>query len=526
MSTITTERAPDDEREPGPGATEPTASTIRSGRSPDDDRRSRFWRAVWRVHFYAGMLVLPVMVMLAITGLLILYGPNLLDRTESSLRLVTPTGTAQPLDTQVAAVTGAFPDKPVRGITPPAAADRSTKVVLLDGDAGANPWDAETIDVYVNPYTATILGTKTTGDDLPGLAERIHGNVLVDVEVPVPTLAGFTGRSDDGVFTRVELGDLLVEVAACWGVILALTGVYLWWPRKRGTGRSLFVPRLGKAGRARWRDLHAIPGVVFSVVLVFMVMTGLPWSGFWGGNWSHLSGEVLGSTNNNPSGVTSTEVRAGELNRFGNRIPWAAENLPVPASAGPAAAAGVPAPLSLDDVARLAGEEGMVAGYSIALPTNATADGQTTWGTYTLANPSEGIENRRTLFVDQFTGQPVVDHRSDDWGRLAWATSFGIDIHEGQQFGLANVVAMTAMCLVLVWSAITGVIMWWKRRPARSVGLPRRPVDASLEKGLVILAVVLGVIFPLAGLTMVAVVLADRFVIRRVPALRTTFGMR
>ena len=37
------------------------------------DKSSRFWRAVWRVHFYAGMAVLPFLVILAVTGTAVLY---------------------------------------------------------------------------------------------------------------------------------------------------------------------------------------------------------------------------------------------------------------------------------------------------------------------------------------------------------------------------------------------------------------------------------------------------------------------
>jgi uncharacterized iron-regulated membrane protein len=547
MTTTTSDVAPDDARPPETGDPDPPAAPARTGRSPEEAEKSRLWRTVWRTHFYAGVMVLPVLMVLAVTGLLVLYGDNILDRTDGALRLVTPAGTAHPLDEQVAAAKAAAAGRPLQGVTPPTEVDRATKVSFLDKQTGPNPWDAEVYEVYVNPYTNTVLGSKMYRDDLPGLARLAHGSLLVHAKVPMPTLAGVLGQSEDGVFTPVEVGDLLVEIAACWAVVLAATGVYLWWPRKKGARQRLLIPRVNARGRAKWRDLHAIPGAIFSLVLVFLVMTGLPWSGFWGGNWSHLTGKVLASTDNAPMGVVSTAVKAGDLDRFGNPIPWASAEVAVPASSDPAAAPGGGAhhgggsagagqeaepapppatPLTLAQVTKVATAEGMLPGYSITLPEDTVKDGQTLYGTYALTNTGLEIGNARTLFVDQFSGKPVVDHGSGDWGWAAWATTAGINVHEGHQFGLLNRILMTGLTLGLLWSIFTAGVMWWKRRPARSAGLPRRPADVSLQKGLIILAVVLGVIFPLAGLTMIAVVLLDRYVIRRVPRLRHTFGMR
>jgi uncharacterized iron-regulated membrane protein len=115
------------------------------------------------------------------------------------------------------------------------------------------------VNVYVDPYTGEVLGRQTDGDDIVGLANRLHGNLDNEqITVPVPSLAGLWG--DGPLFADAAVGDMLVEVSAGWGLVLAFTGAYLWWPRKKGTGKALFVLRLNKPGRARWRDLHAVGG--------------------------------------------------------------------------------------------------------------------------------------------------------------------------------------------------------------------------------------------------------------------------
>jgi len=111
--------------------------------------------------------------------------------------------------------------------------------------------DGETsLNVYVDPYTGKVLGDQDPGAGIVGLSNRLHGFLNNDsLTVPMPTLGGVFG--DEPTFTDMAVGDMALEVFACWGLVLAITGIYLWWPRKKGTGKALFVPRLNKTGRAR-----------------------------------------------------------------------------------------------------------------------------------------------------------------------------------------------------------------------------------------------------------------------------------
>jgi uncharacterized iron-regulated membrane protein len=506
-----------------------TRSRTAFPKGSEADRRSRFWRTVWRVHFYAGMFVIPFLVTLAITGTLILYEDPINDLTDRDLHVVDPAGLSPrdrlPLDDQVAAVRERFPDLTVGGVTPPGGADGTTMVSLAVGDDGAR-------EVYVDPYTGDIVGSKRYHDDLPGLARRIHGNLLFGWKIPMPSLAGIT---------PVDAGDLMIELMASWGLVLVATGVYLWWPRKRESGKALLKPRLTKKGRARWRDLHAIPGALLSLVLVFLILSGLPWSGFWGGNWDHLTNGLDSGTN-----TPAAAPESGNLDRFGNPVAWATRTQPVPVSTlgdgsheqhrghelghrhgratntAPVMDHPMPAPLTLDRVARAARRQHMDPGYSIALPVNHHDD----YGSYTITNPLTRTSTERTIYLDQFTGEVLAERSYDDYGNLAKATAWGIDVHMGTQYGLANRIVMTVACVGIVWAAASGLVMWWKRRPQGKAGFPRRPPNARLERGLVTIAATLGTLFPLVGASMIGVVVVDRYVIRRVPVLRRTFGMR
>lgn len=524
----------DEQYEPGTG--EPDRLTDTEPRLAGDGKASRLWRAIWRTHFYAGWFAAPILVLLAVTGLVILYTEPIERALDGDLVTVAEcdAGSRVSLDDQRTVVAEEHPGWSLVSVTPPEAADRSTVFTMSDEDGSL-------VNVYVDPYTGEVLGEQTDGADLVGLANRLHGNLNNEgLTVPVPSLEGLVG--DGPVFVDAAVGDMLVEIFAGWGVVLAFTGVYLWWPRRRGTGKALFIPRLRKPGRARWRDLHAVAGTVLGVMLVFFVVTGLPWSAVWGPTWSFVASEV--TPNQQTSfweweGPTSAIPSTDDLDRAGRRIPWAAGRDEIPPSAGggghhggddanAVADGGPPAePASLDLVAAAAEEEGMEPGYTINMPVDVVDDpDELVYGSYSVINPwPTRMEDQGAVYLDQFSGETLAHSTPEEWGRLQWLTEFGIQTHMGTQYGLPTRILMTATCLLVLWNVGTAAVMWNKRRRG-TLGLPRRPADVRLQRILGITALVLAVIYPLWGLTLVAVLLADHYLIRRVPKLRYAFGMR
>ena len=169
----------------------------------------------------------------------------------------------------------------------------------------------------------------------------------------------------------------------------------------------------------------------------------------------------------------------------------------------------------------------MVPGFSVAYPIDEEGeDGEMSYGSYTVTNAYNRTASERTIYLDQFSGDLLADNDFASYGPMAKASAWGIDVHMGTEYGLVNRILMTLVCVGVVWSAISGLVMWWKRRPQGKAGLPRRPPDARLQKGLIVIAVVLGVVFPLVGVSMIVVILLDNLVIRRVPRLRSAFGMK
>ncbi|MFP3126612.1 PepSY domain-containing protein [Ectobacillus funiculus] len=91
---------------------------------------------------------------------------------------------------------------------------------------------------------------------------------------------------------------------------------------------------------------------------------------------------------------------------------------------------------------------------------------------YTVAVSPDKPERQATLHIDQYNGKVLADLRFADYGVLAKAISMGVALHEGRYFGLANQLLDLIICLGLIGVSVTGVLMWWKRKPSSNIGSP------------------------------------------------------
>jgi uncharacterized iron-regulated membrane protein len=155
--------------------------------------------------------------------------------------------------------------------------------------------------------------------------------------------------------------------------------LYLSWPRKGAIIWSVLLPRLSRKNpRLFWRDLHAVPGFWGAAVLIFLIITGLPWATFWGENFARVWNQYPAQLWDD---VPLSDQTAASLHGTANQVvPWAAEDTPLPQptpnsehhGGGVAAGAGAGA-ITLDAVIEHTEAMGMPAGYSVALPEGETA---------------------------------------------------------------------------------------------------------------------------------------------------------
>lgn len=431
------------------------------------------YRAVWRWHFYAGLLVAPVLALLAVTGALYLFNHEFERAWYGPLLNVTPAGAHASPVAQEAAVRAAFPGATLRSVEWPHDATHATTWSLTTASG-------ERLDAMVDPYTARVLGSVPPATRPMALVNELHGELML-------------GR----------WGDMLVELAASWALVMLVTGVVLWWPR-RWRWRGVVVPRLGASGRRFWRDLHAVPAVFNAALVGFLVLSGLPWSAFWGEQLARLgtlSTAAAPTPNFQAAPRRSALPGAADTGHHHDEgdsgLPWAVRQAPVPPPAR--APAGAQAAVGLGQVMATAAARGLdTAGPRLRVFYPDGAD-----GVFHVSLSPARAQDQRTLYIDPTDGRVLQDIGWAQYSALGRAVEWGVTAHMGRQFGEPNRWLALAVCAGLLLTVVSGVVMWWRRRPAGGLGAP----DAAgqrLPRALVVTLVTLGVLFPLAGATMLA----------------------
>jgi uncharacterized iron-regulated membrane protein len=483
-----------------------------------DERRGRaaILRRIWRLHFWIGLFSAPALVLLACTGLIILYTQPLDLWLHRDLKVVTPAAATVSLDAQVdTARQHVDPTMVLDAVTPAESADRSTRVDFLPAEQPA-VGERNVTQVFIDPYTGDYLGQRHELDGLVGWANQLHRFFGNDgPAVSLPSLGHLIAPSSyPEASITVGVGNLIIEMTAVWVLVLAASGIYLWWPRATERGKPRLGIRWKKGGRIRWRDLHATTGILLSVVLICYIVSGLTWSRYWGENWRAVTSTITPATEVD---APSTPATVGDFDRLGRRIAWADKQDPVYASTD---SMPVSKPLSFNDIDAIAKGEKMLPGYSIVPPSNTNMDGRTTYGSYTVVNHwPQKLSEQRTLYLDQFTGQTIANATADQDGALSRITSWAVDMHMGTQYGILTRILSTLACLGLLTSILTATIMWWKRRPTGTAGLPGRTTDtmkSDTPRGAVVaigvIATALAVVYPSFGATLLLVLIAETIV--------------
>ncbi|GLS16716.1 PepSY-associated TM helix domain-containing protein [Hydrogenophaga electricum] len=459
--------------------------------APRQPALGRFHALAWRWHFYAGLYVVPFLLMLAVTGLVMVFFTGFQTRLGMKI-VVSPQAQTVPVSTQAEAALAQWPQGQLRSYLAPKTATAPSWF-----DVGV---DGRTESVAVDPYTASVIRVVNKEDTVFAWAEKIHGTLLIG-----------------------DVGDRLIEIAAGLGIVLILTGLYMAWPRTPGGWRQLFWSGWAQRGRAAWKAWHVSVGAWIGVILLGFLLSGLAWSGVWGNQFVQPWGSFPATKWDNVplSDATHASLSANGL----KEVPWGLEQTPLPVSGSQAGAPGIPSgqPVNLDAVADFARRSGFSGQFRIAVP-------QSESGVYTvsadsmsgdLSNPTHD----RYLHIDRYSGQVLAEAAFADYSPMAKAMAVGIALHQGDM-GLWSAVLNVVFCLAVVFLCVSGIVMWWKRRPAGAGRLvaPGVPARAARWKTGALVMLVTAVLFPLSGAVLLGVLLLDWLVISRLPALKTALS--
>ena len=302
-------------------------------------------------------------------------------------------------------------------------------------------------------------------------------------------------------------GRLLVELAASWAIVMILTGLYLWWPRGRGLAGVVW-PRLSLGGRAALRDLHVVTGFWVSGFALVLLFTALPWTDVWASGFRAVRAEM---------GWVS-----GVQDWKGGADPHAAHDHHAMAAAPPP---GHASRAPLEYIVMRARAEHMPAPAIIQPPGAPNLFGPPNGNTWTLTTLTQNRPLVRKVGYDPETSLEVSRSGFADKHVIDRAVGYGIAWHEGQLFGLANQLVGVATALALFTLAISGFLMWRRRKPDDALGAPPLPRDPARLKGVAAIVLLLAAFLPLLAASLILLWIVDRLILPRLPRAARWLGV-
>ncbi|WP_333908900.1 sulfite reductase flavoprotein subunit alpha [Acidovorax sp. NCPPB 4044] len=370
------------------------------------------WRQVFfQLHWFVGITAGTVLIVIGMTGALLAFREELLDLVNPGVRHVAPQTTPALTPPQLLeALARRGNDRRVNVLTVESEPGTAARIGFAARN-GERRGDA----AYLHPYTGAEQ-PALKGHDAFEWIESLHRWLLLPRE---------PGRVATGVLALCLLG-------------LALSGLYLRWPRHPLRWRTWLAFDTQLKGRPFLWNLHAVAGTWALVVYVALTATGLYWS------FDAIRDTVDGW--------------AGQ-----QRPPRQAMATPARSSEGGARAPSGPAP-DLAPAWRSFSQQ--APGWRLAVlrfPQRADQPLQIQW----LGQDAPHERARHRMLIDLRTGNITTDDRYGQRSLGARALSTIYPLHMGTYFGLPGRMAVTAASLALPLFAITGWMLYLGRRRQR-----------------------------------------------------------
>jgi uncharacterized iron-regulated membrane protein len=416
------------------------------------------YRTIWRWHFYAGIFCIPFVIALSLTGAIYLFKPHYENWQQSQYHSLPISGERLTPNQQIQAALAAIPNGKFLSYRLPQAADEA---VLVNVQADSN-WQ-----VFVNPYSGEVLAKHDSSATLMNIVRTLHGELLLG-----------------------NVGSVLVELAACWAIVLLITGVYLWWPRTAKGLAGVIYPRLREGSRTFWRDLHAVTGIWISSLALFLLVTGLPWALVWGAALKEVRALDFSAPQD------WTQSRAQEHQHWRAQASDVFDLTPAILATAEKIQLAPPVELSIANAHHNSWKASSQAGNR---PARVDA-----WIS------ADGTIEKQLLFSDK----KLLDR----------AIGVGIAAHEGYLFGWFNLVLGMLTCAGLILMSVSGFILWRKRKPDSVLGAPP---TMPTRVGFAVVAITLGVaiFLPLLAMSLISLVVIEFLVLRRLAGVSHWLGL-
>jgi sulfite reductase (NADPH) flavoprotein alpha-component len=396
-------------------------------------------KVLFQLHWIFGITVGIVLAIVGATGALLSFEHQIVAWVDRDTRHVESDGTA-PLDAPElrARIAAAHPDKRITALNIVREPEPAARVTFAPSGerpaAAAEGGRPRGEQRFVDPYSGALLPATQSG------AEKFFRDVR---QLHRWLMLGDLGDRD--------IGRQIVGACTILLVFMALTGLYLRWPRGPAARRwrTWLVPNFELKGRALWWNLHSIVGTWVLPVYLIVALTGLQWSYEWYRDGLYA---IAGVERPAGAGEGPREQRGGGGVR----------------EQGPGDEAITRAWMTFTGVTQ--------AGFT-SVNINLAAPGRPIEFRYLDPRPAhERAFN--TLAVDA-EGNVARHERYEDKKLGARLVSSIFPLHSGSYFGVIGLVVFLLASLAMPLFALTGWIMYLQRRAPRA---RRAALDVATEE--------------------------------------------
>jgi uncharacterized iron-regulated membrane protein len=263
------------------------------------------------------------------------------------------------------------------------------------------------VRVYVDPVSLEVLGTNEV--------------------VPRGQALGYLINIHSFLMMRSYIGVKVVGALGVVMILMAISGLILWWPKKGQVRRAFFVRR-GARGLPLYLDLHHAAGIWTFAVLLLMSVSGV---------YLCFPQTVTGALGTVfPSALGSGEPVAGFV------------PTPGPLDADMAVASAARAVPDARAVSVLMPEQ---SGRPILVSLETTRFGGAT-------------QPQILVTLDQATGDIAYVDDPRDHGLVEQVVNFQNALHYGAAYGMVWKTVVFVSGFLPLFFAITGLSIWWARR--------------------------------------------------------------
>ncbi len=425
-------------------------------------KQAALYRTIWRWHFYAGLFCIPFIITLSISGAIYLFKPQIEQWNEAPHQNLEIGNQRLRPNALINAAIEAVPDSKFANYRLPRSEGEAIKIGVVS--------KGEKMSVFVNPYTQEVLEVVAVEEKFISIVRNFHGELL----------SGTTGS-------------VLVEIAGCWAIVLIITGLYLWWPRSNNGLGGILYPRLKLKGRQLWKDLHSVIGIWASCFTLFLLISGLPWTLVWGGAFKEIRSFNYENINLDWSSGRKQEKAGWETNSV--------------------------------SIFNLQPELILLAqSLNFKGPVELSVSNETE-NIWKLKSNTQNRPLRQDAWLDGNNATVLKTQEFSDKVAIDKVIGYSVAAHEGQLFGWFNQLLGILTSLALLTISISGIVMWWQRKPESTLGAPPPLVSPARSKAVILITLALATVLPVLLISLVGLFIIEQCILKRITPVKNWLGL-